>query len=175
MIEKLNLLLNSVGLLFLVASAGYMSNLLSCGIQNYFTNQMWAKHILVFLTILFYILLFSRDAYKTTVNDEWVFPELFLSAIIIYIVFLLMGKLQPSYVVIILIALCIHMLISIEVENKNADLVKVLDFVQLMISGFVGLVIVIGVVVYVYKQRTEYGKNFSAEKFIFGVPKCAKL
>ena len=86
-----------------------------------------------------------------------------------------MGKLQPSYVVIILIALISHMLISLEYENKDESLKSTLSFIQLAIICFVILVIVIGVSIYYYKQYKEQGQEFDFSKFILGVPKCKRL
>jgi len=174
--DKLNLLTNSVGMLFLIVSVFYLTPLLSCGIQYSFTHSLPVKHLMLFLIITFYILMFSRSSFQSDrIDDEWLFPELILAALIIYIAFILMGKLQPVYVVAILIAIIVHMLVSFEKGNKNEDLSKVLDFIQFVLMVFIVLVIVLGVCVYYYKKRKEYGDKFSHITFFFGTEKCRRL
>lgn len=175
MIENLFTLLNSIGLLFLTISSGYTSSLLSCGIQEYLQNNVIAKHVMLFLFITLYILMFSRNVYANTIDNKWLFPETLFSALMIYTGFILLGKLQPSYVVVILIAIVIHMMLSSESTNKDQDILNILNFIKTMLIYFIGIVLVIGVLIYLYKQRKEQGQNFSWYKFIFGTPKCRRF
>lgn len=174
--DKLNLLTNSVGMLFLIVSMVYLTPLLSCGIQSYFTHNVLVKHLMLFLIIVFYVLMFSRNQFQPDrIDDTWVFPELILIALIIYLVFILMGKLQPMYVVSIVFAIVVHMWISLEKGNKNEKLAKVLDFIQFVLMVFILIVIVLGVSIYYYKKRKDYGKEFSHITFFFGTEKCKRL
>lgn len=173
MIGNLYQWINSIGLLFLIVSSGYSKNLLSCGLQDYLRNDMFGKHIFTFVLILLFVLLFSSK--EGPVDNTWLFPEVFLSAFVIYVCFILMGKLQPSYIIIILIGIVIHMMLSRETPNKDPDIQEVLNLAKFFIICFIGFVLVLGICVYIYKQNKEYGENFDIVKFMFGTPMCSRF
>ena len=52
-------LLNSVSLglffLYFVLISGSCGEILNCGLQRYINNSIWFKHLMIFLSIYFYI------------------------------------------------------------------------------------------------------------------------
>lgn len=174
-----NVLFNCFGLLFLTIVANYSVDLLSCDLKDAAANQMWIKHLLTYLLLLFFIVAIDKRAYEAAAQKQWMFPKLFLTTFVVYLMFLVITKMQAVYALTILVLSCAYMLVDIEKtgkEQKNEpEVVERLRRVQIGLIVAIALIAVIGFVGYFMKQRRDYAGEFSYTKFIFGTRACARF
>jgi hypothetical protein len=61
----------------MTVSANFTGNLFSCDIQRMFTNNLYAKHIICFSLLLFFVILTNKDSYiKDKEIGQWIVPSM---------------------------------------------------------------------------------------------------
>jgi hypothetical protein len=174
-----NVLFNCFGLLFLTIASNYSVELLSCDFKDTATNQVWIKHMLTYLLLLFFIVAIDKRAYEDAAREQWIFPKLFLTTFVVYLMFLVITKMRAVYAVTILVLSSLYMLTDIEKNGKElkneTEVVERLNRVQYGLIVAIALVASVGFVSYFVKQRGEYAGQFSYLKFIFGTRTCTRF
>jgi hypothetical protein len=174
-----NVLLNCFGLLFLTILSNFSDRLLSCDLQAKCVENVWVKHILTYLLLMFFIVAIDKKAYETAAQKQWVVPWIFLMTLVVYLMFLIITKMDAVYAFGVLVCIVAYMLIDIEKTGKHekgdTQTVERLNQVQL---GLVLMMIAAGsygFVTYFFRQRREYGDQFRYSTFLLGTPTCARF
>jgi hypothetical protein len=148
-------------LLFLVVTGNFIGQLLPCKLQDVITNNMYLKHLIAFLILLFVIEIGERK-YKT-------FTELFLNSLIIYFVFLLATRVSIKFFVAFVLIISLIYILLIYKEKQSDESIK-LNIIQLSnILYYLALfVLIMGVLYNFNKKRKKHGKDFNILRFFFG-------
>ena len=142
--------------------------LFNCDIQRLLQNNVYANHFVTFCCFLFLISLL--DGTHAPLSDVW------LKTIFIYILFMLFVKSKIESVIIVFILLVIDQSLKTIINNKlyknpNED-VSTLQTVRQYIMYTIIATILIGCLLYYFKQKEDHSKDFSFLKFFFGTPEC---
>lgn len=167
--------IQGIFLLILAVSGNFVAETLGCKTQKLLTENMFAKHF-----VLFFILFFSIDFVKSDTNMH---PKDILSlTILVYIIFILFTKMNIYFTVVVFAFLMLlyttQTFINYYKDSpnpKNREFVKKLIARQKFQYIFVILIILIGFLQYSLKQYKDHRKNWSTLTFIFGKPTCASF
>jgi hypothetical protein len=170
-----NVLLNSFGLLLLTISSNYSDKLLSCDIQEQYTNSVWMKHVITYLLVLFFIVAIDKRAFEEASKKRWIVPHIFLVSFVVYLMFLIATKMQAKFVLIILSLIVVYMLLDIEQTGKDDKTIKRLEIAQIVVAGLIAVTALYGFVTYFLKQKVEYGDQFSYVTFLLGKSVCSRF
>tara|TARA_B110000259_G_C13794917_1_gene314258 strand:- start:51 stop:620 length:570 start_codon:yes stop_codon:yes gene_type:complete len=172
-------------LIFVVVSGGYISQILSCQMQNMLQNNLYAKHIIGVVMIFVFIMLEGGWDFNTKRQDklpnDWSSGNTintFIYAVGIYALFLISSKSQ------LIPNLCFFLLIFIiymmntyrnytyerkEIkENTNKRFLNI-EYILLSISF---IILIYGLFDYIIYQQKMRGSDFNWLKFFIGVSKC---
>jgi hypothetical protein len=158
--------------LYLIICANFMVPLFSCDLQAIITDNIFARHLIGLLTMIFFVRLNGPD--KSS------FTNIMIESIILYLWFIATTRITSEILYIIIPLAAIYFIIYIyestldSEKNKDKKLSKDIELVQLWISRLLGFFIVIGVILYYGEKRLEYGNNFNITSFIFGKLSCKK-
>lgn len=175
---------NALSGMYLWILFGYLAALLNCDLQRFLKSHPLVIHLVGLLTFFFLFTLID-GANKTSVVNIWI------KTIFIYILFVLTTKSKWYFVVPVLIILLIDQTLkkhlsykkqmaedpNTSTDNKlSADKIKQLEESVGKYSAFINkaiiVIIIFGVIHYMYLQYIEYGSKFSFYKFFFGVTRC---
>ena len=155
----------------LIVFGNYLGELFPCRVQAIFNSNMYVKHTLGFLTLLFFVALTIPE-----VKEQ----ENFIGyTTLIYLWFIMMAKCYYTiwFVVFGLVGLLyvLQMYKGKEEKKDGEGGAKDLEMIKnaervLIIGSFV--MTVLGFLVYMGAKKIEYKKNFSYLQFIFGMPSC---
>jgi len=151
---------------------GFFSSLLSCDFQRAVSQNMYAKHLIAFITFFFLMTVVDNNNH-ITILQTW------LKTLIVYILFLMSTKSKLLASMTVFIILVIDQTIKIHIQNvqsKNpiADIrnyQKARDYLYILLI----IVIVFGYIHYFIRARNEFGKDFSYVSFIFGTHHCNNM
>ena len=159
-------------ILFLIISGNYLGELFPCKIQKYLTQNVYLKHIIGFLTLLFFVVFADQG------TDKKSFKDIILSSAKLYALFLLLVNTQKSFFIVVILLLGILYLIQLKKkdyegeEEENNKVLRVLNVVEKTLFISFILILVSGFVIYLGEKKLEYGREFSYETFLLGKPKC---
>ena len=164
----------NIFVLFLIIASNYIGELFPCRIQDYLSNNVYLKHFISFLTLLFFVVLTDTSLVKKK------FMEIFISSVKLYFLFLLLINSNQSFFVFALLILAIIYIIqlikkdyindeNVTEETENYKKIKLLEK-TLFILFFITLVI--GFIIYLGEKKIEYKNKFNYLTFIFGKPSC---
>lgn len=169
------------GLLFflLVISGNYIGNLFSCRIQRVFTDNVYGKHIIGFISLFFFIVLVDPNFKKINPLKTLLF------SIPIYIYFLILSKAEAPIFLIILLLLILLVIVNayynyIEYKEENNEqlnkmeksVYKYLLLIKKIIVGLIFLLTILGFLIYLGMKKVEYQGKFKLLSFIFGTKVC---
>tara|TARA_Y100000022_G_C13219317_1_gene361534 strand:- start:472 stop:1059 length:588 start_codon:yes stop_codon:yes gene_type:complete len=165
----------SIFVFVLILSGNYLGELFPCRVQSLFSNSMFVKHALGFLTLLFFVTLTIPEIKKQ--------PYLIGNTSLIYLWFIVMSKCYYTiWFLIFGIIGTIYLLRMYkenlekegitESEKKKVEIInttnKYLTIVSLIST-------VIGFLIYMGAKKIEYKKKFNYFDFILGKPRCRHL
>tara|TARA_Y100000816_G_scaffold253494_1_gene205099 strand:+ start:938 stop:1597 length:660 start_codon:yes stop_codon:yes gene_type:complete len=173
----------SIFVFILIISGNYLGELFPCEVQKLFSDNMFAKHILGFLTLMFFV---------TTTLPEFKEYNIVLFTSSLYLFFLFMAKMESGIwlftfgCVGIIYVLHSYQKTLLPEENKESfegekqenkvdkkqDLYNYLDSTKFILSILVVITTFIGTLSYMGEKKIEYGKKFTYSRFFFGVPNC---
>lgn len=171
--EKAINTITGIFLLILAVSGNFVAETLGCKTQKLLSENMFAKNIIVILIVYFALGLTSDSKQNPIVNMVY--------SLVIWIFFVIFNKMSLTFTIISFILLAIILIckdfINYYKENKekHSDKIKNLeDFVNnIFIINIV--LIIIGFLLYFFKQYKDHYKNFSFPVFLFGKPMCDSL
>lgn len=167
----------SIFILVLIIASNYIGELFPCRIQSLLGSNVFLKHIISFLTLLFFVVL-------TDPNKSNTFTKIFTDSVKLYFIFLLLINTNLNFFISsLLIAGIIYMtvLIKNDYTNKlkddenNEDLKNNIEYIN-KINNVLFIIfmilLVVGFVIYMGEKKIEYKKDFNYITFIFGKPSC---
>ena len=162
-------IVKGLGIIFLLISASFLGESLGCQIQKILANNIYAKHLLIFISIYFSIDMFSNKSRNPLLDIR--------DTAIIWILFLFFTKMHLSMTVAALCMLIIARIVSkyeqyLIDNNKSVDNIKQIKNSFLVITV---ILIIIGFSLYSVKQYRDHYENFSIVKLLLGVVKCGYL
>lgn len=166
--------IKGIFLLILAVSGNFVAETLGCKTQKLLSEDMFAKHIIIYLIIYF--------ALGFTSNNHVHPGELAKYSLLIWILFVLFSKMTLPFTIVTFILLAfmyiIHSFIDYykhQGEEKHKNDIENFQMIEKYTKSTVILMVIIGFILYFMKQYKEYYKTWSTFKFIFGVNKCKSL
>lgn len=175
-------------LIYVVISSGYISQILSCQMQNFLTNNFIGRHIIGIVMVFVFIMLEGGWSLQGKDDKEsennWSTGNVIDSLIIsigIYVIFLISSKSQLIPNIIFYILLFILYAINTQrsfwlsrnkiTEDTNTNIIHV--EIGLFITTL--LTLCYGFIDYILYQKQNYKNNFSWSTFILGKTKCSSV
>ena len=176
----------TIFILVLIISAGYLTQLFPCKLQQLLNENIYMKHLFGFFTLVFFVVLSAPVDEKSI---DIIIPQ----SVLLYLYFMLVTKTNKYVFLLILLLLGITYLIVIKKtelkedkedkeekkekkERKLGDKIDVeiqqYDNIIKYIYGVVILLTIFGVMLYMGEKKMEYKKNFNYSVFFLGKPVC---
>lgn len=165
----INKIVLSVFALYLLIFCNFTKELIGCKLNYILDTNIYYKHLIAFILLLFLIILIDED----NINKN-VFYNIGL-AIIIYILFIISTRIHYLLIFTILCLLLIIYILDKSAEKEketNIDLYNTYKYYQKILIIIVIILIIIGFILYLYVKYKEYNNNFSLLTFLFGNLKC---
>lgn len=190
---NMNLFLNhsiAIFILVLIVSGNYLGELLPCRVQSIVRHNMLIKHILGFMTLLFFVV----------ITIPGIFNEyIFINSILLYIFYLVISKTYYVFWIAIMMLFSIIYIFTLYIKilknkinkhnNEKSDkkssteedttffihdsvFIERVDYVKNILSYTVIILTITGFLIYLGNKKREYGNKFDYTKFFFGNPKC---
>lgn len=148
-----------VFVLYLVISSNFLAQLFSCRLRYMLDQSMAAKHVVGYMTLLFFVVLSSGMAATDAI----------LNSLVIYAAFWVSTRMSVGYfVVFIVLAFVLYVL---ELYQRDHDNQRLND-AQNIIQAIMVIVLVLGFVFYMVEKMIEYKRQFSFKTFLLGKPEC---
>jgi hypothetical protein len=169
MFENYSDSIRAVFLLFIAISANFLGNTLNCGLQYNLTTTPYLRHLFLYILIVFTIDFTSKNSMSV--------GEILTRSLIIYIFYIMLSRqnyITMYIVIILLIAIYLVYLQTNYIKENNNDTSFYDNLSSFLIFG-VGIVTLVGFVMYFYKQYNDHKDDFDILKFIFGTNRCDNL
>ena len=175
-----SMLVSTLFILLLIIGGNFLAPLFPCSIQRYFTNNMFPKHVLGFLTLYFFVEVVNKNSESTLISS-------FKESIGLYVWFLFASKMDKPFFIglvsILFIMYSLNLFIDQEKEKQekiNEDMIIQQDLqnistfknIENMLFSLALGVTLYGTYSYYSRKRLEYKNNFNLNLFIFGKPNC---
>ena len=167
-------LIKGIFLLILAISGNFVAEVLGCKTQKLLSENMIAKHSIIFM-ILFFTINFVES------GDQKSPMDIFKLALSIHILLLLFTKMNIYFTITCFVLLFIIYVSFVYIDyynkdkKKNKNKIEQIRKIQPMLYKLTGILIIVGFVTYFRKQYADHAKTWSTFKFIFGVTKCKSL
>lgn len=165
-----NLPINNISILLLIISGNYLGELFPCKFQKSLSSNVYLKHVLGYMTMVFFV----------TLNDKLAGASLartFVNSLILYLIFMIVIKSHIVFLYIIFGILMVIYLLTIQIDileeqEKETVSIKRLKTTRKILKIILLAVIPIGFLLYLGEKKLEYKKNFSYMTFLFGKSVC---
>ena len=169
----------NISILLLIISGNYLGELFPCRLQKSLSANIYLKHILGYLTIVFFV----------SLNDKLVgssLDKLFVNSLILYIIFMLAIKSNITFLYITMALLMTIYIINLKIDilinngningniNGNNDLQQInrLTKAKTILKYLILCTITIGFLLYLGEKKIEYKSKFNYITFLFGKSNC---
>lgn len=168
-------------LLYLIVGANYISDIFGCQFQNLLTKNTLTKHILAFLTMLFFVV------QTTSWSEDYPFQKIFLYSFSYYFIFALTTRIPYKFLIPVLFIFTILYGINIYKETllkgndagqrpldevRNIYILQDIYKYQQMFLNFALLIIFLGFIIYFRNKQAFLGRKFSLTNFFSVTGKC---
>ena len=164
---------------FLLICADSTSILFPCHIRRLLENNLIIKHVMVYLTITFLIVLLENFPDKNLY-------KIFSVSLYLYVMFIFISKTEYGFFIFILIITAVIYILYLKREElakkeetaskkEKEELAKKHDLIIKINNGLIIVVFIltiIGFLIYMGRKKFEYKNNFSYLTFIFGKVEC---
>lgn len=154
----------------LILFGNYLGELLPCRVQQMMKDNVYLKHLLGYMTLLFFVVLTMPELFAENV---------LFSSMSLYIYFLFFSK---TYYVFWLAIFCIFAIIFIvsmiykqrieRGEHKKQENKKIYDYMRIALVFIIIMLTLIGFLIYLGNKKREFGSKFQFLRFLFGNPVC---
>lgn len=160
----------------LIVSGNYLGELFPCRVQRILSDSMLMKHLLGYLTLIFFVVL--------TIPELQNSPQFIKTTLIVYFSFLLLAKTYYKIWFVIFTIVGIVYLIDMyktsieknEKDNVNKDKqTHIINIIQYILVIIIIIFTIIGFLTYMGNKKIEYKKSFNYLTFFFGKPKCREI
>ena len=163
---------SSLFVLFMIIGGNFLAPLFPCKLQRMLTNNMYVKHVLGLLTLIFFVEL-------ADVGSEMTLGQTFVSSIMLYIWFILTTAMEAKVfmALVVLFAVMYSLRIYLNQLDKEAtpDSIRLTTKLRKLEEYMYYLSIVLtlfGVIAYYGRKKSELGRVFSLTKFFLGKATC---
>jgi len=170
-IQKL-LPVSSLFVLFMIIGGNYLAPLFPCKLQRMLTNNMYVKHVLGLLTLVFFV-----ELVDTTTNASLLWT--FISSGLLYLWFILTTTMEAKVFMVLVILFAVmyslHLYINqldkeatpeaIRLTTRLRQLEHYMYYASILLTMF-------GVVAYYGRKKKELGRSFDIVKFFLGKTTC---
>jgi hypothetical protein len=174
----------NVFVLFLIIASNYIGELFPCRVQDLLIGNVYLKHFIAFLTLMFFVVLTDSSSQKKK------FMVIFTDSIKLYFLWLLLINCDKKFFVVGLILLGILYILQLikndyindKIEDKQVNdenkyekdekALQLIKNIERIIFIIFFIVLVLGFTVYMGEKKIEYKNKFSYITFIFGKPSC---
>lgn len=174
----------NVFVLFLIIASNYIGELFPCRIQSLLVNNVYLKHFIAFLTLMFFVVLTDSSSQKKK------FMVIFTDSIKLYFLWLLLINCEKKFFVLGLILLGILYILQLikndyinnKIEDKkinddtkykkDEERLSLIKNIEKVIFLIFFIVLVLGFIIYMGEKKIEYKDKFKYITFIFGKPSC---
>lgn len=157
-----------VFVLYLVISSNFLAQLFSCRLQYLLNNSMLAKHILGYMTLLFFIVLASNENYTAT--------RALADSFLLYFIFLCSTRMSfHSFIVFLFLTAILYIIQLYQTKKDGKDddtLQRKLETFKKIVQYTMLIVLVAGFLLYWLEKKIEYKNKFSFSTFMLGKPVC---
>ena len=160
----------NVFILYIVLAGRFLDPLIPCHSARLFENSMWLRHLLGFLTLIFFVVITD-----TELDDYLPLGSILAVASVIYAWFLISSKMTANWWVFLVFLLAGLYLIDLyESRQKNEDetVAYVLDIVKKVSLGLGIALTFFGFLIYVGEKKLEYRTDFDWTTLLLGTPTC---
>lgn len=169
---------NALLIFLLIISGNFLDDLLPCKVQTLMRHNLWMKHLVAFM-ILYFLTVLTIPELKSIKG--------IISAIGLYILFLLSTKINYIAWAIMLFIYAIVYLMNIAIGDLKKKIKKstskedrklkenTVMIMRRIMSALVILnivIIIVGFTYYIGMKRMQHGDKFSLRDFFFNVPVC---
>jgi len=173
-------------LIYVVISSGYISQILSCQMQNFLSNNFLGRHIVGIVMVFVFIMMeggwsFQKDDESDNNWSSGNVIDSLLMASGIYLVFLISSKSQLIPNIIFYLLLFALYAINTQrsfwlsrkkiTEDTNTNMIHV----EIGLSITILCTLCYGLVDYIIYQKHNYKNDFSWSTFILGKTKCSSI
>lgn len=167
----------TVFVLFLIIASNYIGELFPCKVQDVLASNVYLKHVIAFLTMLFFVVL-------TDPNFNLTFEQLVYNSFKMYIVFLLLINCNKNFFIMALFLLGIIYILHLKKNDLNNKLkddndnevyknkLELFTKITNILIYVLIFVIILGLIIYMGEKKIEYKDKFNYITFIFGKPSC---
>jgi hypothetical protein len=156
---------NALAALFLWLLFGLIGGMVNCDLQRLLASSDAVRHVT--LLVAFFFLFTLIDGGNNA--PLWV---VFVKTLVVYVLFVFATKSKAYFVIPTLLLLMASVVVEKQRATWSQDKDKETQAQALAVTNFViniviAVVIVTGMLHYLYLQRLQHGPNFSLTKFIF--------
>jgi hypothetical protein len=161
----------NVFILYLVLAGSFLQPLFPCHSTRLLGNSMLVRHLLGFLTLLFFVVVTD-----TELDDYMPLGTILAVSAVIYIWFLLSSRMSANWwvgLVFLLAALYLVDLYVTRAKGLSEQAAQALEWTQ---TGLIGTALgttLLGFLAYVGEKKLEYRDQFNYATFLLGKEKCA--
>lgn len=158
--------------LILIIFGNYLGELVPCRVQKQMSKNMYLKHFLGYLTLLFFgTLTYFKESRVNAIYSSFV----------IYAVFIFISKTYYKFFMLIVVFAGLVYFLDIlksellESEVKTEMVKTILEYIpqiQMMLIIFSAVFGLLGFTMYLGNKKHEYGNKFNYVYFLLGKPKC---
>lgn len=165
----------NVFVLFLIIASNYIGELFPCRVQDLLASNVYLKHFISYLTLLFFVVLTDTSLIKKKFHD------IFIDSFKLYFIFLLLINCNKKFFVVALLLLGIIYIIQLMKkdfdeentnENKDSEKYKIIKIIEKICYVLFFVVLILGFLIYMGEKKIEYKDKFRYNIFIFGKPSC---
>lgn len=168
--ETLQFSLSGLFMFYMIISANFFVPLLSCRTQALIADSMTIRHLLGFLTMIFFVVL-------ANVKEKVAFKKIVGIAAALYLWFMMTTKMNDTLWKFLFFLLGTYYFIYMYEQNNTEEKPEEkqrIDKVKGLLFTLSAVVTVVGVLLYSGEKKIEYGKKFRWNTFILGNPVCRK-
>lgn len=153
-----------VFVLYLIISSNFLAQVFSCRLQYLLNNSMIAKHVIGYMTFLFFVILSSGNKYSTN--------EALWYSLLIYLLFWISTRMSLSYFITFITLTAI--LYILHLYEKEFIYPEKLVLIRSILQLFLLILLFTGFIFYYIEKQLEYKNKFCFTTFMLGKPKCLK-
>ena len=161
----------NVFVLYLVLAGQFLSPLFPCHFRRLVNDSMVLRHVLGYLTLLFFIVIL--DEFTDTITSATVILGLCTA---IYVWFVLSSKMTGSTWIALISILSILYIIDLfvsRIEKPSDDLKLWVSRTNMGLITLAVLLTLIGMIAYMGEKKLDYGRSFSYLTFFLGKETCS--
>ena len=160
----------NVFILFLVLAGGFLQPLFPCNTTKLFTESKFARHILGFFTLIFFVVVSD-----TEIDDYMPLGTILVVSAAIYLWFLIASKMTANWWL-VLVALLggLYLIDLYETRQKREDPVIAgrLDTTKNVLVAGSLLITLVGFLIYLGEKKLDYKGKFNYSDFFLSTPAC---